>query len=76
MKSGMSTWCTYPIGIQKNSAKGVGFFQIGGGIAGDFPICVVPMFTKIWKCQTFILAFLSNFRFNYQLWFVFWSCSE
>lgn len=29
----------------KNNAgnKGVGFFQIGGGIAGDFPICVVPM---------------------------------
>jgi deoxyhypusine synthase len=23
--------------------KGVGFFQIGGGIAGDFPICVVPL---------------------------------
>jgi deoxyhypusine synthase len=22
---------------------GFGFFQIGGGIAGDFPICVVPM---------------------------------
>jgi deoxyhypusine synthase len=22
--------------------KGIGFFQIGGGIAGDFPICVVP----------------------------------
>ncbi len=22
---------------------GLGFFQIGGGIAGDFPICVVPM---------------------------------
>jgi deoxyhypusine synthase len=22
--------------------KGVGFFQVGGGIAGDFPICVVP----------------------------------
>lgn len=28
----------------ENSAKaGVGFFQIGGGIAGDFPICTVPM---------------------------------
>ncbi|WP_224482739.1 deoxyhypusine synthase family protein [Robertkochia aurantiaca] len=27
----------------KNSDNGVGFFQIGGGIAGDFPICVVPM---------------------------------
>lgn len=25
------------------SSKGIGFFQIGGGIAGDFPICVVPM---------------------------------
>ncbi|MDR2009299.1 MAG: deoxyhypusine synthase family protein [Bacteroidales bacterium] len=29
---------------RKNSAgKGIGFYQIGGGIAGDFPICVVPM---------------------------------
>jgi len=30
----------------KENAKNdstVGFFQIGGGIAGDFPICVVPM---------------------------------
>lgn len=25
---------------------GVGFFQIGGGIAGDFPICVVPLLTQ------------------------------
>lgn len=25
-----------------SEGKGVGFFQIGGGIAGDFPICVVP----------------------------------
>jgi deoxyhypusine synthase len=25
------------------TGRGVGFFQIGGGIAGDFPICVVPM---------------------------------
>lgn len=29
--------------IQNSDGKGVGFFQIGGGIAGDFPICVVPM---------------------------------
>ena len=27
--------------ISKDSS--IGFFQIGGGIAGDFPICVVPM---------------------------------
>jgi deoxyhypusine synthase len=24
----------------------IGFFQIGGGIAGDFPICVVPMLNQ------------------------------
>ncbi|GCD76848.1 deoxyhypusine synthase [Thermaurantimonas aggregans] len=29
--------------IKNSSGKGIGFFQIGGGIAGDFPICVVPM---------------------------------
>lgn len=29
---------------EAESGKGpIGFFQIGGGIAGDFPICVVPM---------------------------------
>jgi len=28
---------------QNCEGKGVGFFQVGGGIAGDFPICVVPM---------------------------------
>lgn len=27
----------------QESEAGVGFFQIGGGIAGDFAICVVPM---------------------------------
>ena len=27
----------------QSSDRPVGFFQIGGGIAGDFPICVVPM---------------------------------
>lgn len=26
--------------------QGAGFFQIAGGIAGDFPICVVPMLTQ------------------------------
>lgn len=25
---------------------GIGFFQIGGGIAGDFPICVVPLLNQ------------------------------
>lgn len=34
----LTSW--YKENSQKNS---IGFFQIGGGIAGDFPICVVPM---------------------------------
>jgi deoxyhypusine synthase len=28
---------------RRDGVGSVGFFQIGGGIAGDFPICVVPM---------------------------------
>jgi deoxyhypusine synthase len=29
--------------VPTSKASSIGFFQIGGGIAGDFPICVVPM---------------------------------
>jgi len=28
---------------QSSQDQSIGFFQIGGGIAGDFPICVVPL---------------------------------
>src|SRR5210317_2660303 len=28
---------------EESKEASIGFFQIGGGIAGDFPICVVPM---------------------------------
>ena len=31
---------------QESSKNSIGFFQVGGGIAGDFPICVVPMLTQ------------------------------
>jgi deoxyhypusine synthase len=44
MKSGIEYMMYLTEWYRANSAgKGVGFFQIGGGIAGDFPICVVPM---------------------------------
>jgi len=44
MKSGIEYMMWLSDWYRKNSSgKGVGFFQIGGGIAGDFPICVVPM---------------------------------
>jgi deoxyhypusine synthase len=34
----LANWYT-----KTSATASVGFFQIGGGIAGDFPICVVPM---------------------------------
>jgi deoxyhypusine synthase len=43
MKSGIEYMTYLADYYVKNSANGIGFFQIGGGIAGDFPICVVPM---------------------------------
>src|ERR1041385_7448144 len=44
MKSGIEYMVWLADWYKKNSeGKGIGFFQIGGGIAGDFPICVVPM---------------------------------
>ena len=30
----------------ETSDCGLGFFQVGGGIAGDFPICAVPLITE------------------------------
>jgi deoxyhypusine synthase len=29
--------------LETTGSSSIGFFQIGGGIAGDFPICVVPL---------------------------------
>jgi deoxyhypusine synthase len=44
MKSGIEYMCFLADWYTDNAEdKGIGFFQIGGGIAGDFPICVVPM---------------------------------
>jgi len=43
VKSGIEYMMFLAEWYQSNSDKGIGFFQIGGGIAGDFPICVVPM---------------------------------
>ncbi len=44
MKSGIEYMTFLADWYVKNAgSEGIGFFQIGGGIAGDFPICVVPM---------------------------------
>jgi deoxyhypusine synthase len=44
VKSGVEYMIALANWYQESSAdSSIGFFQIGGGIAGDFPICVVPM---------------------------------
>lgn len=58
----LADWYTGNAGAagSEGVGSGIGFFQIGGGIAGDFPICVVPMLeqdldrrTPLWSyfCQ-------------------------
>src|SRR4051795_12753205 len=39
----LAEWYTKNAKRLRNGEGSIGFFQIGGGIAGDFPICVVPM---------------------------------
>src|SRR6188768_2303513 len=39
----LAEWYTKSAKLLRNGEGSIGFFQIGGGIAGDFPICVVPM---------------------------------
>lgn len=47
MKSGIDYMISLTDWYQEVCGKrGVGFFQVGGGIAGDFPICVVPMLNQ------------------------------
>lgn len=43
VKSGIEYMTMLADWYTNNSQNEIGFFQIGGGIAGDFPICVVPM---------------------------------
>jgi deoxyhypusine synthase len=52
MKSGIDYMAYLSSLYQEYSTKkGLGFFQIGGGIAGDFPICVVPMLNQDMKLE-------------------------
>ncbi|MFA5108199.1 MAG: deoxyhypusine synthase family protein [Candidatus Micrarchaeia archaeon] len=44
MKSGLEYMVSLVDWYKKETKEhSIGFFQIGGGIAGDFPICVVPL---------------------------------
>ena len=39
----LAAWYSLHARKLRSGHGSIGFFQIGGGIAGDFPICVVPM---------------------------------
>ncbi len=44
VKSGVEQMAALVDWYRENSkSESIGFFQVGGGIAGDFPICVVPL---------------------------------
>lgn len=50
VKSGLHYMVELIKWYKENSKKSkIGFFQIGGGIAGDFPICVVPLINQDMK---------------------------
>lgn len=58
VKSGIEYMVWLADWYQKNSSgEGIGFFQIGGGIAGDFPICVVPMLEQDLEISTPLWAY-------------------
>jgi deoxyhypusine synthase len=48
---------------EESATAAIGFFQIGGGIAGDFPICVVPML-------------IQDLKLNVPLWSYFCQISD
>ncbi|TPW09453.1 MAG: deoxyhypusine synthase, partial [Halothiobacillaceae bacterium] len=53
VESGIQTMMRLADWYSRQSAThSIGFFQIGGGIAGDFPICVVPMLTQDLRRET------------------------
>src|SRR3989338_644589 len=43
VKSGTEQMASLVSWYKKTCSSPIGFFQIGGGIAGDFPICLVPL---------------------------------
>jgi deoxyhypusine synthase len=46
IKNGISYMIDFARWYEEGQDISTGFFQIGGGIAGDFPICVVPMLNQ------------------------------
>ena len=64
----LAEWYTATAKKLKNGEGSIGFFQIGGGIAGDFPICVVPMLHQDLQRTGVALGLLcADQRFDHEL---------
>ena len=78
MKSGIEYMTFLANWYTDNSENGIGFFQVGGGIAGRFSdLCsanVIPRYGK--RRDPFLELFLPNFRFYYKLRVLFRSSPE
>ena len=48
----LAEWYTATAKPLDTGVGSIGFFQIAGGIAGDFPICVVPMLHQDLQCES------------------------
>ncbi len=64
IRSGVEQMASLIAWYRANQKRSIGFFQIGGGIAGDFPICVVPLLVQDMKLK------------NTQLWGYFAQISD
>lgn len=61
VKSGLEQMAHLVTWYRETTASGtLGFFQIGGGIAGDFPICVVPLITQDLKEDTKLWGYFAQ----------------
>ena len=61
----------------KATSEPIGFLQLGGGIAGDFPICVVPMIRQDMGEEGSVMVLVrTDIRVYSLLWGIFWSSSK
>ncbi len=78
MKSGIEYMTFLADWYTENSKNGIGFFPNRRWYCRRFSnLCSANVISRYGKNRHAILElFLSNFRFNNKLWFVFWSCSK
>ncbi|MBP7844995.1 MAG: deoxyhypusine synthase family protein [Proteobacteria bacterium] len=52
--------------IEESAKSPIGFFQVGGGIAGDYPICVVPMLRQDMEIEVPLWSYFAQIRDSHE----------